>query len=197
MYLKITMLLFFILPETRRVIIALPEMRLLQLLFKHIHVYILKWNDRCTMLLCVNVFSYNYHIIRYCQYSEIHINVMTHPLYIVARSTYIKIPMHTCMICRNVHLSKKQHYKCLFNLVYWCLTKEQLTSRIFFAWPRVHKAFQNQDQDQAQVKKYFTMELFWNLLYLFNYWLLVINQIYTPNKIAWYSKLCYERKGKF
>ena len=24
-------------------------------------------------------------------------------------------------------------------------------------WPRVHKAFQNQDQDQAQVKNYFTM----------------------------------------
>ena len=26
-------------------------------------------------------------------------------------------------------------------------------------WPRVHKAIQNQDQDQAQVKNSFTMEL--------------------------------------
>jgi len=26
--------------------------------------------------------------------------------------------------------------------------------------PRVHKAFQNQDQDQAQVKDYFTMDPF-------------------------------------
>jgi len=31
-------------------------------------------------------------------------------------------------------------------------------------WPRVHKAFQNQDQDQAQVKKSFTMDFLWNLL---------------------------------
>ena len=106
MYLTITMLLFFILPETWRVIAALPEMRLLQLLFKHvlpyiyIYIYIyteMKWS----------MYYVNYHIIRYCPYSEMHINVKTHPLYIVARSTYIKIPMHTYIICRNVHLSKK------------------------------------------------------------------------------------------
>ena len=34
------MFYFFILPETWRVIIALPEMRLLQLLFKHVLPYI-------------------------------------------------------------------------------------------------------------------------------------------------------------
>ena len=33
-------------------------------------------------------------------------------------------------------------------------------------WPSVHKAFQNQDQDQtqAQVKHAFTVDFLWNLL---------------------------------
>jgi len=36
-------------------------------------------------------------------------------------------------------------------------------------WPRVHKAFQNQDQDQAQVINNSKVDVFKNLLVLFNY----------------------------
>ena len=35
---------------------------------------------------------------------------------------------------------------------------------ILDTWSRVHKAFQNQDQDQAQVKNNYTMDIFKNLL---------------------------------
>ena len=43
--------------------------------------------------------------------------------------------------------------------------------------PRVHKSFQNQDQDQAQVRNYFTVYFFLkNQLYLFNYWLFFLIQ---------------------
>jgi len=52
--------------------------------------------------------------------------------------------------------------------------------------PRVHKTFQNKDQDQAQVKKSYIMDFFL---------LLVFNKICTTNKTSRNSKLFYERKG--
>ena len=64
-------------------------------------------------------------------------------------------------------------------------------------WPSVHKAFKNQDQYQTQVKSSFTMDFLWNLLYLFNYWLMVFDKICTPNMYSWKSKLFSERNGHF
>ena len=64
--------------------------------------------------------------------------------------------------------------------------------------PHVHKAFQNQDQDQAQVKNSFTMDFFpsyYNYLTI-DCWYL-IKKICPPNKTSWNSKLFYERKGKY
>ena len=55
-----------------------------------------------------------------------------------------------------------------------------------------HKAFQNTDQDQAQVKHSYIMDFFKT----YNHYLtLVFNKICTTNKTSRSSKLFYERKG--
>jgi len=65
--------------------------------------------------------------------------------------------------------------KCVIELVYVLLIQTLIVLGIlssmifksglaFFSWPRVHKAFQSQDQDQAQVKHSFTMDFLRNLL---------------------------------
>jgi len=50
------------------------------------------------------------------------------------------------------------------------LTRLHVYNGIYYTWEektwsRVHKAFQNQDQDQAQVKTYFTMDVFLKTCY--------------------------------
>ena len=60
--------------------------------------------------------------------------------------------------------------KCLEGRIYVCYSgnhgsrKSSYNWRFavsgFLSWPRVHKAFQNQDQGQAQVKKSSTMDFF-------------------------------------
>ena len=41
------------------------------------------------------------------------------------------------------------------------------------------------------------MDFLWNLLYLFNYWLMVFDKICTPNMYSRKSTLFYERNGNF
>ena len=48
-------------------------------------------------------------------------------------------------------------WKVCFQSAYLLQALEREISTL--SWPRVHKAFQNQDQDQAQVKHYFTMDI--------------------------------------
>ena len=57
----------------------------------------------------------------------------------------------------------KKHIESLIEYRLW-LNKIPEDHVYELTWPRVHKAFQNQDQDQAQVKKSFTMDFLWNLL---------------------------------
>ena len=59
----------------------------------------------------------------------------------------------------NVWLSKLHLW-----LSFWLADKHAKHS-----WLRVYKAFQNQDQDQTQLKHSFAMDFRWNLLKLFNY----------------------------
>ena len=64
------------------------------------------------------------------------------------------------------------------------------------ARPHVHNAFQNQDQDQAQVEHYITMDLFKTYNYLtIDCWYLIKSILQT--RLLGIRSLFYERKGKF
>ena len=68
---------------------------------------------------------------------------------------------------------------------------------MFMPWPRVHKAFQNQDQDQAQVKNYYGLSF--NLLLWFNFnidcWYSIKHVLQT--RLLGILSFFYKRNGKF
>ena len=99
----------------------------------------------------------------------------------------------------NINPERKyiHKYKTMFTMANSSCNKCMLSSQaILLFWPRVtsssrsltrpapcYKAFQNQDQDQPNVKQSFIMDFHWNLLYLFNYWLLVFSTICLQTRL--------------